>query len=387
MPAKIEFPSEKRVRRELLAWFADAKRDLPWRRTRDPYAILVSEVMLQQTRVETAIEYFKKFLAKFPNVRALAGADINDVLAVWAGLGYYRRARMLHSAAKEIVTSHSARVPNDFEKLKSLPGIGAYTAGAIASIAYQIRVPAVDGNVIRVLSRILALRDDPYAKNGRAVIDDLATKLINDCDQPGAWTESLMELGATVCVPTNPNCSICPISKDCGAFIKNLTLQIPPPKKRRAQESVRHAAAVVERGGEYLLFRRAPEQINGGLFEFATVELDSASMNAATALASLVREKADISVIVSEPVATIRHSITYRRIDVEAYSMRVQRGTVSGGDWLSAAAARLKGVTAATRKILDAIETSNSKPIEKRPVEDTNQTSRGGIRRIPAKNK
>ena len=199
----------RRVRAPLLAWYDAHKRDLPWRRTRDPYAIWISEAMLQQTRVETVIPYWERFLETFPTVDALAAADIDEVYAVWTGLGYYSRARNLKHAAETIVGQHAGALPDTAEGLETLKGIGRYTAGAVASIAFDREAPLVDGNVIRVFARLLGIREDSASK---AVVDrmwDEAARLVVG-PRPGDLNQALMELGATVCTPRNPSCLICP---------------------------------------------------------------------------------------------------------------------------------------------------------------------------------
>ncbi|MBI3819156.1 MAG: A/G-specific adenine glycosylase [Planctomycetes bacterium] len=347
-------------RDELLAWYDREKRALPWRGTRDPYAILVSEIMLQQTRVDTAIDYYKKFMARFPDARALARAPADDVLSAWAGLGYYRRARMLHAAAREIVNNHGGAVPRDFDTIKSLPGIGVYTAGAIASIAFDMNVPAVDGNVIRVLSRILAFRGDPFVGPGRKMIDDVAASLARANERPRDWTQALMELGAVICAPQNPLCLLCPVRAKCAAQKSGLVLKIPPPKKRRASQKVRHAAAVVRRNRKYLFLKREIESINAGLYEFPTVECTN-GVDVDSQLGTFVRESAGFEIEVHATVARIRHTITFHRIEVDARAANAVGGHPTARTaWLSSVEARERGVTAATRKILDVLNTGGA---------------------------
>lgn len=343
------------LRSQLLAWYDHAKRDLPWRGVKDPYAILVSEIMLQQTRVDTAIEYYKKFLKHFPTPKALASASIDSVLAVWAGLGYYRRARMLQSAARDIVEKHGGRVPADLELLRSLPGVGAYTAGAVASIAYNIPAAAVDGNVIRVLSRIVAFAGDPFTGVGRAKIDQLAFELAKNDGRAGDWTQSLMELGATVCLPTNPLCLICPVGAHCAARSRGLVEKIPPRKRRRATEAVQHTAAVVADGERYLFVKRGEEMINAGLYEFPTMEITDGA-EPTSALGAFVKERTGVAIHVEATVARVRHTITFRRIDVDARGAWPAGGHPSGGAlWLTPGDVARRGVTAATRKVINAI--------------------------------
>ena len=205
------------LRTALLAWYRAHRRDLPWRRTRDPYAIWISEAMLQQTRVETVIPYWERFLARFPDVEALATADADDVIACWAGLGYYSRARNLHRAAQIVVERHAGRLPADVELLRELPGVGRYTAGAVASIAFDRPAPIVDGNVARVLARLFGIAADVRSRAVQERLWREAEELARGED-PGALNQALMELGAMVCTPRAPRCADCPWSRRCAAF-------------------------------------------------------------------------------------------------------------------------------------------------------------------------
>lgn len=355
-PTRSRIAGAPRLRAALLAWFASSRRDLPWRRTRDPYAILVSEVMLQQTRVDTAVVYYEKFLNRFPTVSSLAGAPIEDVLAVWAGLGYYRRARMLHAAAAVIVHEHNGRVPRDLELLKQLPGIGEYTAGAIASIAYDVAAPAVDGNVIRVLSRVMAFEGDPLAPAGRRIINDAAAGLAVGEGSPGDWTQALMELGATHCIPRNPLCLLCPIVAHCAATRLGLVSKIPPPKKRPATRKVRHAAAIVRRKAGFLLVKRDETSHNAGLYEFPTVEYPDGD-NPVAALTSFVRECSGLRITLGDPLVRVQHTITNHRIEVLAFDAGAPPGAPRGECvFANPREASSLGLTAAARKILKSLE-------------------------------
>ncbi|MBC7172514.1 MAG: A/G-specific adenine glycosylase, partial [Polyangiaceae bacterium] len=210
------------IRSALLEWFDRAQRDLPWRRTLDPYAIWVSEVMLQQTRVETVIPYYERFLTRFPTPAALAEAEEDAVLAAWSGLGYYRRARMLHAGAREVVATYGGAVPEAREARLALPGVGRYTAGAIGSIAFGKPEPIVDGNVARVLSRVRFIETPPGRADTERRLWDEAERLVYG-ERPGALNQALMELGATVCTPSSPRCTECPIARACAARSKGAT--------------------------------------------------------------------------------------------------------------------------------------------------------------------
>lgn len=265
----------------LLAWFDRHKRDLPWRSPGgptdpppDPYAVWVSEVMLQQTRVETAIPYYRRFLARFPDVVSLARADEAQVLALWSGLGYYRRCRGLLAAARAVVAA-GGRLPASARELERLPGIGPYTAAAIASIAFSEPVPVLDGNVERVLSRYAALSAGAGGRGGRATLLELAASLL-DPQRPGDSNQALMELGATVCTPRAPRCPACPLAAGCRARAAGAPESYPAPGKRASVEKVRQIVAFVEEDGRLLLFRRSAEAGQlAALWEFPAVELEA----------------------------------------------------------------------------------------------------------------
>ncbi len=350
MPASVR---RGRIR-ALLAWWDAGHRDLPWRRTRDPYAIWVSEVMLQQTRVEVARGYWERFLARFPTVAALARAPLDDVLAAWSGLGYYRRARHLHEAARSVAARPLPELPRDPAGLLGLPGFGSYTAGALASIAFDVAVPAVDGNVLRVLSRWLALRSDPRAAPGRRVVEAEARALVEASDRPGDWNQALMELGAMVCTPSSPRCEGCPVARSCGARALGLVGSIPALRSRRPSVRVRQAAALVRRGGDYLFVRRPEAGTLAGLWELPTIEIEEGA-ESGTRLARYVRDRTGLAVTVGASVARVRHTITFHRIEIEAREAATRRGTARPpASWLSPEEARRAGLTAATRKLLDA---------------------------------
>jgi A/G-specific adenine glycosylase len=228
----------------LLTWYDSDKRDLPWRRTCDPYAILVSEFMLQQTQVATVIPYFERFMAAFPTVRALAAAPEQQVLRLWAGLGYYGRARHLHAAARRIVEAYGGRIPPRVGDLLFLPGVGSYVAGAVASIAFGVPVPAVDANVARVLSRLFALTGDPASPRVRKDLESLAAALIPP-ERPGDFNQAMMELGARVCAATRPLCDPCPVRSSCKAAQQGNPLDYPAPARRPETVEVEEALAVV----------------------------------------------------------------------------------------------------------------------------------------------
>lgn len=301
---------------ELLAWFATSRRDLPWRRTRDPYAIWLSEVMLQQTQVATVVPYWHRYLERFPSVEALASAPVDDVLALWSGLGYYARARNLHRAAQVIVERHAGRLPADLESLRGLPGFGPYTAAAVASIAFGVDAPLVDGNVARVLCRLEGWALG--AEEARAKAWSAAEALLPS-GRAGDWNQALMELGATVCSPAAPACDRCPVQRQCRAAETEEPGRFPLPKVRRPRRLMRLAAVCV-RGNEedVVLVRQAAKGLFGGLWSLPHVEVGTLDEHpAALALArSLVGQAARI-----ERRGTVSHTLTHRDLVVEVFNV------------------------------------------------------------------
>jgi A/G-specific adenine glycosylase len=256
------------IRAALLTFFDESARDLPWRRTGDPYAVWVSEVMAQQTRVETAAPYYDRWLRTFPDIDALADAAPDAVLKAWEGLGYYSRARNLHSAARVVRERHGGALPGSYDELRALPGIGDYTAGAIASIAFGVPAPAVDGNVRRVLARLL---DDPAP--GAAALRRTATALVPH-DRPGDFNQAIMELGATICTPRAPACRRCPVADHCAARAAGTQLERPLAKPARSLPVIDYATAVLRRlDGRVLIIRRPDTGLLAGMWCFPAIEL------------------------------------------------------------------------------------------------------------------
>lgn len=296
-----------RLRESLLDWYGRARRDLPWRRVRDPYAIWLSETMLQQTRVQTAIPYYERFLRELPTVRSLAEAPEERVLSLWSGLGYYRRARMLHAAAKQVTESYGGRMPEEAGELSKLKGVGRYTAGAIASIAFGKRAALVDGNVARVLSRLFAIDEDIKSSRGAATLWSLAEELVDGVDDPGEWNQALMELGATMCSPRDPKCVECPVRADCVARERGIVGTLPRTSRRAAPLSVRRAAIVLASRTRVLLARRRREVLFGGLWEPPSGESDVASVAASLGIDAHALQSA----------GEVTHLLTHRRMHIE----------------------------------------------------------------------
>lgn len=292
--------------KNLLTWYQKNARKLPWRDTKDPYSIWVSEIMLQQTQVQTVIPYYKRWLERFPTVQDLAAAPLPDVLKYWAGLGYYRRARMLHEGAKTVVEQFKGVLPNTPEALLKIPGIGRYTAGAIASIAFENKTPVLDGNVIRILTRIHTIKDDAGSPKTIAALWDLAGSLLPE-KSFGDFNQALMELGATVCFPKNPACTVCPVISSCKAAGKNPE-RYPVKHKKEIMESLETASLLLKQKGKYLV-RRQPETGRwGGLWMFPHWP-DKNTMLESTGL----KEKQ------LTPRLTVKHGFTKYRINLNVY--------------------------------------------------------------------
>jgi len=282
----------------IVAHYRRHRRDLPWRNTRDPYAIWICEIMAQQTRLETMRPYWERWMARFPTVRELAAAPLDDVLGLWAGLGYYRRARNLHAAARVIVERHGGVFPDDEQAIAALPGVGRYTTGAIASIAFGRRLPVLDGNVRRVLARLSGVTTD-------AALWARAEELV-PADAPGDFNQGLMDLGATLCTPRDPRCLLCPVSTDCLARREGRIDELPGARRRPATPVVDVDVAWVVRGGRCLMARRVPDGLYGGLWELPE--------------AAAVRVR-----LAGEPVATHTQKLSHRTL-----VYRVRAGTLSG---------------------------------------------------------
>jgi A/G-specific adenine glycosylase len=301
----------------LLRWFDAARRDLPWRRTRDPWAIWVSEIMLQQTRVEAVKAPYERFLARFPTPASFAVASDDELLVAWRGLGYYRRARLLRDGARAVVAAHGGAVPADAAALAELPGVGAYTLGAVASIAFGLREVAVDGNVERVVARHRGVRELVDAAPGRRAVRAQAEAWL-EAARPGDFNQAMMELGATVCTPTSPRCDACPVAADCVARAEGLAGELPRKKPPRAPIDVAARVALVVGPEGALGCRIAAGQPNAGQIELpgpgVLVSVD------ADGLADVVRERFGARLLLGAVVATIKHAITCHRITLRAHA-------------------------------------------------------------------
>jgi len=315
-----------RLRGALLRWYRRSRRDLPWRRTRDPYRVWISEAMLQQTRVETVIPYYHRFLARFPDVGSLAAAPMDDVLGAWQGLGYYSRARNLKRAAEHVVACHGGALPDTADALRELPGVGRYTAGAVASIAFDRPEPVVDGNVARVLSRVHDLEDDPKSPAGQARLWEEAERLVRG-RAPGDLNQALMELGATVCTPRAPACPRCPVRNACAARRRGDPESLPVAGPRTKVRPMDAVAAWVERRGRGLAVRRPEGGLLGGLWDLPGGEL-AAREHPDAGLRRALRERVGLDVEGVERLGEVSHVFTHRRLRLHVYRCRAAPGRV-----------------------------------------------------------
>ncbi len=308
----------------LLRWFDEARRDLPWRLPRDaarsarldPYHVLVSESMLQQTQVSTVIPYFKRFTQAFPTIDALAAADAQQVLRLWQGLGYYSRARNLQNAARKILSDFQGAVPDSVDALLTLPGVGRYTAGAIASIAYNRRAPILDGNVARVLCRLDQIESDPREPATRERLWKRAAEILPpDGDRVGDFNSALMELGATLCTPRNPQCLLCPVNGFCKAYTNGLQDRIPVPRKSKQTPLEKRWTFCIRHRGRYLIEQRPAKGRWAGMWQFVTVEPTGPRPHSA----ALFKRKLTLPVREVLSLGTIAHALTHRRYQFEIY--------------------------------------------------------------------
>lgn len=349
----------RRFRRSLSAWYRRHRRDLPWRKDRDPYSIWVSEVMLQQTQVATVIPYFERFRQAFPTVTALAAADEQQVLRLWEGLGYYRRARALHRAAQLVVAHHGGRLPDDPALVSALPGIGRYTVGAILSQAYDRRLPILEANSCRVLCRVFGERADPRDGSVRRRLWQAAEAIL-PWRGVGNFNQALMELGALVCTPSRPRCAACPIASLCAARRLGLAAAIPLRPTSRPTRAVREAGVVVFRRKQVLVVRRANSASRwAGLWEFPHGELHPGEAFETAAL-RLLKEQTGIRARLGPELLTIRHGVTRFRIELVCFEARYRDGKFRSafyqeGRWLEVSELASLAFSAPQRRLARAL--------------------------------
>ncbi len=308
---------------DLIGWFEKEQRDLPWRKNKDPYRVWVSEIMLQQTRVEAVKPYYANFMGKFPTVEALANADDEEVLKAWEGLGYYSRARNLHAAVKEVKEVYGGIVPSDVKKIEKLKGVGPYTKGAILSIAYGIPEPAVDGNVMRVLSRILSVWDDIAKPKTRKVFEEIVREIIS-AENPSYFNQGLMELGALICIPKNPACLLCPVREHCRGYAEGVQKELPVKSKAKAPKMVPIVAGVLQtEDGRYVINKRPSTGLLANMWEFPNIELGEGIRNQKEQLIDYMKEKFELSISIEEYAMNVQHTFTHRTWDIFVFYGKV----------------------------------------------------------------
>lgn len=309
----------------LLSWYDQNKREMPWRDCGDPYRIWVSEIMLQQTRVDQATPYYERFMARFPTVEALARADRHDVLMAWEGLGYYSRARNLHAAAQTVLEEHGGVFPQTYDEIRVLKGIGPYTAAAVASIAFGLPYAVMDGNVIRVLSRYAGIQEDVSLPATKSRIQQLADQLL-DPQRPGDFNQAVMELGATVCTPKSPDCNGCPLQQSCSASLTGKTAEIP---YKAPKQKIPHHEIVVgickDENGNILIAQRPDDKMLGGLWEFPGGKVEKGETRTGALIREL-KEELGVEIVPEQHLIEVRHAYTHFKITLNAWICRISPG-------------------------------------------------------------
>ena len=370
-PPAVEERHERAFREALTAWFDDHRRAMPWREVgpdgrRDPYRVWLAEVMLQQTRVDTATPYFLRFVEAFPTLADLAAAPLDDVLKRWEGLGYYSRARNLHRAAQRVVADHDGRVPDTEEAFRALPGVGPYTSAAVLSLAFGRPLAVLDGNVIRVLARVFAVDADVKLGATRRQLQATVDRLL-DADRPGRFNEAVMELGATVCTPRSPACGRCPLQSVCAAYALGTPEAYPVAS---AAKAVPHRTVVVglvrDADGRLLIQRRPDEAMLGGLWEFPGGKVEPGEP-LAEACRREVLEETGLDVEVGREVARVSHAYSHFRITMHAFDCAVQGGTLASetGEpqtWVVAEALDDYAFPRANRRVLEQVQADSRAP-------------------------
>jgi A/G-specific adenine glycosylase len=316
----------KGLRNALLDWYRINQRALPWRKVCDPYAIWVSEVMLQQTQVASVLPYYQEFLVRFPNIERLARADLQEVLKAWEGMGYYARARNLHKAAGVVINQHKGIIPQNRHDFRRLPGVGDYIAAAVMSIAFSQPYAVVDGNVKRVLSRLFVIEEPVNQSSSKKIFQQAAADLL-DAQKPGTFNQALMELGAMVCKPRNPLCQTCPVQKWCLAYQTDRIPDFPQKLKKQPTPQYHIAVGVVFKNGRVLITRRKPEGLLGGLWEFPGGKVEKRE-NAQAACVREIKEEVNLAVKIDSHLCRVKHAYTHFKILMEVFCCTYVAGRV-----------------------------------------------------------
>jgi A/G-specific adenine glycosylase len=322
---------KRKIQQRLLLWFEENARDLPWRRTRDPYAIWVSEIMLQQTQVPTVIPYYQKFLKTFPTVRRLAKTDLSKVLSIWEGLGYYSRARNLHKASRVILDQFHGKIPDTLNDLISLPGIGRSTAGAILSIAYDREAAILDGNVKRVLSRLFAVSDNPVKGKTEDLLWNYSESLIPK-GQAGSFNQALMDLGATICTPKVPQCNHCPLHRLCKGYESGDPGRFPSRGFKKAIPLIQAVSVVIQKDGHVLLRQRPAKGLLGGLWEFPDWRVEHRE-DSELKLLRFIKNELGIRVKTKEFLGSFKHTYSHFKLTLHVYLCQAA-GSNDVGTWV-----------------------------------------------------
>ena len=324
----LESKWKQSFRRRVLSWYSKHARDLPWRKSTNPYRVWVSEVMLQQTQVETVKPYFQRFMKALPTVNHLAAANEQEVLRLWEGLGYYRRARGLHAAAQRIVTEHGGIFPRNIETLQTLPGIGRYTAGAIVSIAYDQRAPILEANTIRLFARLIGYRDDPTKSAGQKRLWHTAEEVLPR-KEIARFNQALMEIGSLICRPNQPHCDACPVALLCVAKRTGAQDAIPKSAQKKVLTDLCEAAVVVRKNGHVLLRQCADDERWAGLWDFPRFEIASEGpLFVQDELVAKVQQQTGITIRPGNLLKTIKHGVTRYRITLDCYEAQFAAGRV-----------------------------------------------------------
>ena len=322
-PSQIISKHYQDIRKKLLVWYDKTKRNLPWRNTKDPYSIWVSEIMLQQTQVKTVIPYYERWIKTLPTIDKLAKAPEQKILKLWEGLGYYSRVKNLKKSAKIICKEMNGKLPKTVKDLQNLPGVGRYTAGAISSIAFGLKAPVLDGNVKRVLSRLFCINDNGETSASENRLWNKADYLLS-ARRPGDFNQALMELGATICIPKSPLCQQCPLRTICQAFLKNCVNKFPPSKKKVPSKKIEVSAGIIIKNKKVYIQQRAKDGLMGGLWEFPGGKREKGE-SPEECLKREIQEELGVTVASLNKVMTIKHTYTQFRVTLNVFNCKLEK--------------------------------------------------------------